>query len=151
MRSYNEKISIYNGMASTIAVSLPNNYYPIFAISILGASNYQVGLISSLPPLITLLMTVPAAILLNRLEQQKKTVAMSILWARMMFILLIGVVFIPPHFQAWAFLLVIALMNVPGTISNVGWQTLISGMISEERRGAFFSDRNRLMTVIGMI
>jgi MFS family permease len=42
-------------------------------------------------------------------------------------------------------------MNVPGTISNIGWQTLISGMISDERRGTFFSDRNRLLTIVGMI
>lgn len=151
MRTYNEKISIYHGMVSTIAVNLAGNFYPIFAISILGATNFQVGLISSLPPLIALLMTIPAAILLNRLERQKKTVAMAVLCARLLFLLLIGVVFISSPYQAWAFLIIIAFMNVPATISNIGWQTLISGMIKDERRGAFFSDRNRLLTIAGMI
>lgn len=151
MRTYNEKISIYHGMVSTVAVNLASNFFPIFAISILGASNYQVGLISSLPPLVALIMTIPTAIMLNRLEQQKKTVAMSVLWARLMFILIACVVFISSSYQAWAFLIIVALMNVPGTVSNIGWQTLISGMIKEERRGSFFSDRNRLLTVVGMI
>ncbi|PLS07142.1 MFS transporter [Neobacillus cucumis] len=151
MRTYNEKVSIYHGMVSTIAVNLASNYFPIFAISILGATNYQVGLISSLPPLVALIMTVPAAIVLNRLELQKKTVAMSVLWARILFLLLAGVVFIQSSYQAWTFLIIVALMNVPGTISNIGWQTLISGMIQEKRRGAFFSDRNRLLTIVGMI
>jgi len=151
MRTYNEKVSIYHGMVSTIAMNLASNFFPIFAISILGATNYQVGLISSLPPLVALVMTIPAAILLNRLELQKKTVAMSVFWARIMFLLLAGVVFIHSSNQAWAFLIIVALMNVPGTISNIGWQTLISGMIREERRGAFFSDRNRLLTIAGMI
>jgi MFS family permease len=151
MRTYNEKVSIYHGMVSTIAVNLAGNFFPIFAITILGASNYQVGLISSLPPLVALIMTIPAAILLNRLEQQKKTVAMSVLWARILFLLLAGVLFVSSAYQSWAFLIIVALMNVPGTISNIGWQTLISGMIKEERRGAFFSDRNRLLTVVGMI
>ncbi|ETI69300.1 MFS transporter [Neobacillus vireti] len=151
MRAYNEKISIYHGMVSTIAANLASNFFPIFAISILGATNYQVGLISSLPPLVALIMTIPAAILLNRLDEQKKTVAISVLGARALFILLVGVIFIPTPYQAWAFLLIIALMNVPGTISNIGWQTLISGMIRDERRGAFFSDRNRLLTIVGMI
>ncbi|WML26941.1 MFS transporter [Neobacillus sp. OS1-33] len=151
MRTYNEKVSIYHGMVSTIAVNLASNFFPIFAISILGASNYQVGLISSLPPLVALIMTIPAAILLNRLEQQKKTVAMSVLWARILFALLAGVLFIGSAYQAWAFLIIVAVMNVPGTISNIGWQTLISGMIKEDRRGAFFSDRNRLLTIVGMI
>ncbi|MGG3564274.1 MFS transporter [Neobacillus rhizosphaerae] len=151
MRTYNEKISIYHGMVSTIAVNLAGNFFPIFAISILGATNYQVGLISSLPPLVALLTTIPAAIVLNRLEQQKRTVAMSVFWARIMFLLLIGVAFVTSDYQAWAFLIIVALMNVPGTISNIGWQTLISGMISEERRGSFFSDRNRLLTIVGMV
>lgn len=151
MRTYNEKISIYHGMVSTIAINLAGNFYPIFAISILGASNYQVGLISSLPPFIALLMTIPAAILLNRLETQKKTVAMAVLGARLLFLLLIGVVYISTPYQAWVFLIIIAFMNVPATISNIGWQTLISGMIKDERRGTFFSDRNRLLTIAGMI
>ena len=44
MRTYNEKISIYHGMASTIALNFSNNFFPIFAITMLGATNYQVGL-----------------------------------------------------------------------------------------------------------
>jgi MFS family permease len=151
MRTYNEKISIYHGMVSIFAINLAGNYFPIFAMSILHATNYQVGLISSLPPLITLIMTIPAAIMLNRLEQQKKTVAMSVFWARIMFLLIVGVTLLSSSYRAWAFLIIIALMNVPGTVSNVGWQTLISGMIDEKRRGAFFSDRNRLLTIVGMI
>ena len=151
MRTYNEKISIYHGMVSTIAINLAGNFYPIFAISILGATNYQVGLISSLPPLIALLMTIPAAILLNRLEHRKKQSQWLYYGARLLFLLLIGVVYLSSPYQAWAFLIIIAFMNVPATVSNIGWQTLISGMIRDERRGAFFSDRNRLLTIAGMI
>ncbi|OLS40385.1 MFS transporter [Bacillus sp. MRMR6] len=151
MRTYNEKISIYHGMVSTIALNMAGNFYPIFAIAILGANNYQVGLISSLPPLVALLMTIPAAMMLNRLETQKKMVALSVLWARLLFIVLVGVIYLSTPYQAWAFLIIIALMNVPATVANIGWQTLISGMIKEERRGSFFSDRNRLLTVIGMV
>ena len=152
MRPYNEKISLFHGMASTMAVNLSNNYFPIFAIAILGATNYQVGLISSLPPLIALIMTVPAAILLNRAAEQKKLVAMSVLIARFMYLLIIAIVyFLASPANAWVFLAVIALMSVPNTISNIGWQTLISGMIEDDRRGSFFSDRNRLLTLIGMV
>ena len=152
MRTYNEKISIYHGMASTIALNFSNNFFPIFAITILGATNYQVGLISSLPPLMALLMTIPAAILLNRAHAQKKLVAMSVLLARLMFLLIITLVYIPSTaFQAWAFLVVIALMSVPNTVANIGWQTLIGGLVSNSRRGAFFSDRNRLLTMVGLV
>jgi MFS family permease len=152
MRPYNEKISIYNGMASTIAMNFSNNFFPIFAITILSASNYQVGLISSLPPLMALLMTIPAAIMLNRAAEHKKLVATSILLARVMFLPIVVLVYLPSEsMQAWAFLVIIALMSVPNTVATIGWQTLISGMISESRRGAFFSDRNRLLTMVGLV
>ena len=152
MRPYNEKISIYNGMASTIAMNFSNNFFPIFAITILSASNYQVGLISSLPPLMALLMTIPAAIMLNRAAEHKKLVATSILLARVMFLPIVALVYLPSEsMQAWAFLVIIALMSVPNTVATIGWQTLISSMISESRRGAFFSDRNRLLTMVGLV
>ena len=152
MRPYNEKISIYHGMASTIALNFSNNFFPIFAITILGATNYQIGLISSLPPLVALLMTIPAAILLNRANAQKKLVAMSVLLARLMFLFIVTLVYLPSgSFQAWTFLAIIAFMSVPNTVANIGWQTLISGMISDSRRGEFFSDRNRLLTMVGLV
>lgn len=152
MRTYNEKISIYHGMASTTALNFTNNFFPIFAITILGATNYQVGLISSLPPLIALLMTIPAAVLLNRANAQKKLVAMSVLLARLMFLFIVFVVYLPStSLQSWAFLAIIAFISVPNTVANVGWQTLISGMIEESRRGQFFSDRNRLLTMVGLV
>src|SRR6185312_3041036 len=152
MRTYNEKVSIYYGMASTIALNFSNNFFPIFAITILGATNYQVGLISSLPPLMALLMTIPAAILLNKAHAQKKLVAMSVLLARLMFILIIMLVYLPSTtLQAWAFLVVVALMSMPNTVANIGWQTLIGGLVSDSRRGAFFSDRNRMLTIVGLV
>ncbi|MER2260532.1 MAG: MFS transporter [Psychrobacillus sp.] len=151
MRTYNEKVSIYHGMASTIALNFSNNFFPIFAITILGATNYQVGLISSLPPLIGLLMTVPAALILNKAYTQKKLVAVSIFLARLCFLFLVLVIYLPSSMQAWSFLFIIALISVPNTVANIGWQTFISGMIAEERRGQFFSDRNRLLTLVGLI
>lgn len=152
MRTYNEKISIYHGMASTIALNFSNNFFPIFAITILGATNYQVGLISSLPPLMALLMTIPAAVLLNRAHTQKKLVAMAVLLARLMFLLIILLVYLPSAaFQAWAFLAVLALMSIPNAVANIGWQTLIGGLVSNSRRGTFFSDRNRFLTMVGLV
>lgn len=152
MRTYNEKISIYHGMASTIALNFSNNFFPIFAITMLSATNYQVGLISSLPPLMALIMTIPAAILLNRAQAQKKLVALSVLLARLMFLLIITIVYLPsPTTHAWVFLVFVALMSLPNTVANIGWQTFISGLVEESRRGAFFSDRNRLLTVVGLL
>ena len=151
MRTHNEKMSIYHGMASAVAQNTSNSYIPIFAMTILGATNYQVGLISSLPPLITLLMTLPAAILLNRSIEQKRLVDFSVLAARFVFLLIAFVSYVPGSFGSWLLLALIAAMSVPNTMANMGWQSFIGNIIEETRRAQFFSDRNRLLTIVGLI
>ncbi|AWE05953.1 MFS transporter [Lysinibacillus sp. 2017] len=151
MRTYNEKMSIYHGMASAVATNTSNSYIPIFAMTILGATNYQVGLISSLPPLITLLMTLPAAILLNRAIEQKRLVAFSVLAARFVFLLIAFISYVPGNFGSWLLLGLIAAMSIPNTMVNMGWQSFIGNLIDEHRRAQFFSDRNRLLTIVGLI
>lgn len=151
MRTHNEKMSIYHGMASAVAQNMSNSYIPIFAMTILGATNYQVGLISSLPPLVTLMMTLPAAILLNRAVEQKKLVAFSILAARFVFLLVALISYVPGSFGSWLLLGLIAAMSIPNTMANMGWQSFIGNIIEEHRRGQFFSDRNRLLTIVGLI
>ncbi|PUB10751.1 hypothetical protein C8K15_11614 [Paenisporosarcina sp. OV554] len=50
-----------------------------------------------------LLMTIPAAIMLNRAAEHKKLVATSILLARVMFLPIVALVYLPSEsMQAWA-------------------------------------------------
>lgn len=151
MKTHNEKMSIYHGMASTLATNTSNSYIPLFAMTILGATNYQVGLISSIPPLVTLLMTVPAAILLNRAAEQKKLVAFSVLAARLVFLMILFITYVPGSIASWVLLGLIAFMSVPNTMANMGWQSFIGNIIEDHRRAQFFSDRNRLLTIVGLI
>ena len=151
MKTFNEKMSIYHGMASAVATNISNSYIPIFAMTILGATNYQVGLISSLPPLVTLLVTLPAAILLNRSIEQKRLVAFSVLATRFVFLLIAFVNYAPGSIGSWLLLGSIAVMSIPNTMANIGWQSFIGNLIEDQRRTQFFSDRNRLLTIVGLI
>lgn len=151
MRTHNEKMSIFHGMASAVAVNMSNSYIPIFAMTILGATNYQVGLISSIPPFVTLLMTLPAAIVLNKAIEQRKLVAFSVLAARFVFLLIAFVSYVPGSMAAWTLLLFIAVMSIPNTLATMGWQSFIANLIDDHRRAHFFSDRNRLLTIVGLL
>ena len=151
MRTYNERMSIMHGMSSAVATNTSNSYIPLFAMTILGATNYQVGLISSIPPLMSLLMTVPAAIVLNRAAEQKKLVAFSVLAARLVFLLVLFVTQVPGSLASWLFLGLIAFMSMPNTLGTIGWQSFIGGIIDDSRRAQFFSDRNRFMTMVGLV
>lgn len=147
----NERNSIWNGAFSIIAMSLVSGFIPLFAIQVLGANNQQVGLLSSLPSLMSILAMIPGAIWLNRLETKKKFTAISIFMARFFLLLLVFVPFIPYVNQAWILVVLIALMNFPTALATLSWQSFIGDLIPDERRGQFFSERNRILTIVGMI
>ncbi|MBY0120560.1 MFS transporter [Bacillus sp. S/N-304-OC-R1] len=147
----NEKLSIRNGIATTIVLNISNNYFPLFAISVLGATNYQVGLISSLPQFVGMFAMLAGSIILNRLEEKKKFTAYSFLAARLFLIAMFFVIFLPVEYRSWAFVLLVGFMNLPGSFANLSWQSFIGDLIPDQRRSGFFSDRNRIMTVVGMI
>ncbi|MEH7391875.1 MFS transporter [Bacillus sp. JJ1474] len=147
----NEKLSIRNGIATTIVLNISNNYFPLFAISVLGATNYQVGLISSLPQFVGMFAMLIGSIILSKLEEKKKFTAYSFLAARLFLIAMFFVIYLPVEYRSWAFVLLVGFMNLPGSFANLSWQSFIGDLIPDERRSGFFSDRNKMMTIVGMI
>lgn len=147
----NEKYSIKNGIASTVVLNLTNNYFSLFAISVLGATNLQVGYISSLPQFIGMFGSLIGAVVLNRLSEKKMVTGLSIFFTRFFLLLMAFVTFFPSHIQTWLFIAFIGLMNLPGAFANLSWQAFIGDLVLEDRRNHFFSDRNRILTIVAMI
>ncbi|RFU63552.1 MFS transporter [Peribacillus saganii] len=146
----NEKLSFYNGIASTASTNMVNGYIPLFAISVLGATNTQMGLITSLPSIIGMLAVIPGAILLNRVQSKKNFAALSTLATRFLFMLILFIPFLSQTHAAWILVILIALLNFPGSLSNLSWQSMIGDLIPSERRGNFFSSRNRYNTIAAL-
>jgi MFS family permease len=146
----NEKLSIYNGLASTAATNMVNGYIPLFAIGVLGATNQQIGLIVSLPSIIGMLALIPGAIWLNRVQSKKNFAVISTLLTRLLFSLILFVPFLGSPYAAWALVILIALLNFPGALSGLSWQSMIGELVPEKRRGEFFSSRNRYNTIAAM-
>ncbi|RFU68224.1 MFS transporter [Bacillus sp. V59.32b] len=148
----NEKLSIYNGLASTASVNMVNGYIPLFAISVLGATNSQIALITSLPSIIGMLALIPGAIWLNKSKSKKNFTVASTLATRLLFMLILFVPFFSEtDYAAWLLVGLIALLNFPGALSNLSWQSMIGDLIPEERRGNFFSSRNKFNTMAALV
>lgn len=149
--NHNEKLSVYNGVASTVSTNAVNGYIPLFAIGVLGASNTQMGLITSLPSIIGMLALIPGAMWLNRVKSKKNFAVASTLATRLLFMLILFVPFMSPQLAPWALVALIALLNFPGALSGLSWQSMIGDLVPEDRRGNFFSSRNRWTTITAMI
>ncbi|HHW25782.1 MAG TPA: MFS transporter [Firmicutes bacterium] len=146
----NIRVSTYHGIASIMALNLASPFVSIFAVK-MGASNLQVGLLSSAPALMALLSMIPGGKYIDRQKDKKRAVSLFILAQRLFYLLMAAVPFFSPDKRAWVLVLLATLMNAPTSIANVGWQAFISRVIPVERRADAFAARNRLSNLTGTI
>ncbi|MEQ6391263.1 MFS transporter, partial [Bacillaceae bacterium S4-13-58] len=90
----NESLSIRSGIITTLVLAFTNNYFSLFAISVLSATNYQVGLISSLLQFIGMFGSLLAAWVVSRLERKKTVVGLATLMTRLFLIPMALVVYL---------------------------------------------------------
>lgn len=145
----NKKLSIQNGMFAMIANSY-SGFLSLYAINILNASHQQIGLLNSIPAIVSLLTTIIGGYFFSRLQAKKYFCGVSISTARS-FLLLFALIPFLPAYQSWTLVVIIGLMSIPGSLANLSWQSFIGDLIPERERGQFFSNRNRVLTIVSML
>ena len=121
-------MNLYNGIASSIALNLVVPFIGIFAIK-LGASNFQVSLLSSLPALVAILVTIPGSLFVEKINDKKPVIGKLILSGRFFFVLMALVPFLPEETRPMALIIIYALMNFPISIMSVAWKSFIADII----------------------
>jgi Na+/melibiose symporter-like transporter len=110
----------------------------------LGAANVEVGLLSSLPALFALLVSIPAGVFLQARSRRKPWIIASLAVNRLSYLLIILIPFLQfaglSHGSMTVWVLVIA--SIPAHFFNVGFIPMLAEVTSEERRAAVFSARN---------
>lgn len=114
-----------------------------FAIR-LGADNIQVGLLTSIPALLAVLVSIPAGRFLTRQSRRKPWVLGSLLAHRTGYVLValapwIHISGIEPGLLV---VLIIVVISAPAHFFNVGWIALLADVVPEQRRAAVFAARN---------
>lgn len=136
--------SLIDGSLYSVMAGLTTPFWGAFAVK-LGASDYLLGLLTSLPALAGLLAQIPSALLIDRFENRlKPTLAASIIH-RTFFVVfaLLALMPAPADIKSWVFVLAFAIMNVPGTMAGIAWTAMMGEMFTPELRGRIFGERNR--------
>lgn len=114
-----------------------------FAIR-LGADNFQVGLLTSIPALMAVLVSIPAGRFLTSKSRRKPWVVGSLLAHRTGYLL----VALSPwlHFlgiePGLLVVIIVVSISAPAHFFNVGWIALLADIVPEQRRAAVFAARN---------
>lgn len=147
--NYNKRVNIINGILAVIATNLVNPYYSKFAER-LGATDYQIAYLTSLPHFISILAFIPGAILIESLNNKQKTTGSIMLLQKVFFLFIALIPFLNVD-QASLFVLMIGLMNLPGAIGNMGYQAAMGDVFSAKERGTAMGLRNRYSSIVGIV
>ncbi len=147
--NYNNKINIINGILATIATNLVNPYYSKFAER-LGATDYQIAYLTSLPHFVSILAFIPGAILIESLSNKQKTIGSTMLLHKIFFLFIAIIPFLNVN-QASLFVLMIGLMNLPGAIGTMGYQASMGDVFCIKERGEAMGLRHKYSSFIGIL
>ncbi len=128
---------------------------PLFAMYAqrLGAGAYEIGLINSLPSLVSITALIPGTFILSKYKDKKHVTAMLIL----MFGIFYPIAALTPfmgRIGLYIFIASISLMNWPFSLYNISWQSFFSDVICPSDRASVYAKRSRassLFTIITVI
>jgi hypothetical protein len=146
----NERFSIWNGSFANISISIVNGFVAMYLLDSLHATDSEMGLLNSLPSLVNLFAMLAAAICIRNVRSKKMFCVSATTVSRTFYIWIALVPFLPIHHAAIWVVWLVALTRVPQSFGDLSWQALIGDIIETHRRSAFFSERNRVMTIVGL-
>lgn len=117
----------------------------------LGADAFQLGLLSAGPAAVGLIFTLPVGHWLNG-RRMGNTVFWAAVWSRLFFVLwLLFPVLLPAATQVWAYVLLVLVMTVPGTVLAVSFNAFYAAAVPPEWRGHVAGRRNAVLALVYVV
>ena len=143
-------LSIKDGVAFAATTGFGDNYINPFAVAI-GATNLQIGLLSSFTQLVPSLVQFKAADITERLGSRKKVIVLSVFFQALMLLPVAMIPYLPQSIQVQALIFFSTLYLLFASFANPPWGSLMADLVPERKRGAFFSKRGRIVGLVTVI
>lgn len=138
------RMVIIDGLCSEVVVCLSSGAILVGAALLLGASNFQIGLLASFPTLCNLaqLLTI---LLIQRYPNRKLITVLAVFLAKMPLLLIGLLVWTNTHVSFNMLLVFMFVHYFLSAIGGAGWNAWIKDLVPEQQLGSYFSNRTRLM------
>jgi MFS family permease len=142
---------IRNGVANQAMGTLIGGVFLVAYALKLGASNFNIGLLAALPPLIQVLQ-IPAIYLIEKVRKRKLICVVACLISRSCLLIMASVPLIISGQGGLAFLFVGLFFHTAfAAISGCSWNTWMRDLIPNNILGSFFSKRMAISTMLGIV
>jgi MFS family permease len=125
---------------------LASSFLSVFVLR-LGGSNVLIGLLTSLPALITILWLIPAGRIIERQRSHLRVVLVSGVLMRLAYLLVALVPLVFVAFRAEAVVAVVVLGTIPASMSMVAFSVMLAEVVPVQRRARVVGLRNFLVSV----
>ncbi|MBU1147744.1 MAG: MFS transporter [Candidatus Omnitrophica bacterium] len=141
---------IIDGVMSHLMGVLTGGVFLVAIALKLGASNFQIGLLAAIPPLMQLVQ-LPAIFLIEKIRSRKTVAVYSALIGRFGFLLIALSPFLFSPSTGFLILIISVLFYSGfGGIGGCAWNSWMRDLIPENQMGSFFSNRLRIATILGV-
>ena len=148
---YGLKQIIRNGIANQAMGTLIGGVFLVAYALKLGASNFTIGLLAALPPLIQVLQ-IPSIYLIEKIRKRKLICVVSCLISRFCLLIMAGVPLIISGEGGLAFLFIGLFFHTAfAALSGCSWNTWMRDLIPENILGSFFSKRMAISMTLGIV
>ncbi len=141
------------GIASTGFSAVTTSAFLVAFALALGASNFQIGILASIP-FITDLLQIPSVWLIEKLRRRKIIVLFAWLVSLLLWvpIALIPVIMEVPGAGAVSLLLgLMAVRGILNALTNCGWSSWMRDLVPQQILGRFFARRLSLSTAVAVV
>ncbi len=139
-----------NGMLQTISVNLIASFSGLF-IKRLGAGDSLISALNSLPGLFSLIAILIGIPFVSTIKNKKQATALFFFSTRSFYLLMFFIPFLSEKYMALVFVILYGALNLPGSIGNYMWQSLLADVFRPSLRARALSTRNTLATISGTV
>ncbi len=148
----NLRISFYKGIFGCLTTGFTQEFFTPF-ILFLGAGARQVGILSGAINMVSALVQLFSAEIVEKFGSRKKMISVFIL-VQLAALLAIVVLTFTGKMHYWTLIVLAVLFVTAGTIFHPAWLSFLCDLVGDSKRGAYFGWRSRnlgLLSVAGMI
>jgi len=143
------RVSIVEGGFAMVYATLGGGMFLTGLALWLGANSFQIALITAIPPLVTVFSFLSGD-LARRVGSRKRLLIWTAGIGRAVLLVLVPFLLLQMKVSLTLFFTTVVLASLIMTVAGTVWQSWISDLVPEERRGRFFGMRNAIHGVIGV-
>jgi len=114
----------------------------------LGATNQEIGLLSSIPALLAIVVTIPAGEFFRRQSRRMPYINWSLFIHRLGFLLAVFIPLAPGLPRGTLLIWLLIVFTAPAHFFGVGWNSMLADVIPETERAGVFATRNTLAAIV---